>query len=56
VIAARFQIRLIIGRIELQNFGSKLEALRPFGPASACVAATDREYRRTFRRLPGLIQ
>src|SRR4051794_9167151 len=56
VLAPSSQMRLITGRIELQNLGAKLKALGPFGPASARVAAIYGEYGRTFRRLPGLIQ
>src|SRR5437763_977283 len=56
VIAARFEVRPIASRIELQNLCSKLKALRPFGPAPARIAAIDGEYRRAFRGLPTLIQ
>src|SRR5579872_5640710 len=55
-LASSFQELCLAGRVELQNGRAELEALRPFGPAAACVLSADREHGRALRWLPGSIE
>ena len=44
----------VAGGVELEDGGAELEALRPFGPAAAGVAAVYGADGRALRRVPGL--
>src|ERR1051326_758204 len=52
--SAKFQELLLSGGIELQQGGTELEPLRPFGPTSRSVLAFDSIDGRAFARVPPL--
>ena len=52
--AADLEKPRIAGRVELQERGTELKALRPLGPAARLIAALHGEDRRAILRPPGL--
>ncbi len=46
----------LAGRVELQDRGAELEALRPLGPATGLVATRDGEDGGAVRCIPGFVE
>ncbi len=55
-LAAELEEGAVAGRVELQDRGAELEALRPVGPPPRGVAAAQREDGRAVRGVPGLLE
>jgi len=56
VVAAQFEETRVVGGVVLQQLGSELETLGPFGPAPRGVVAANGKNRRAAFRLPVAMQ